>query len=1317
MDLNDLQDTLSACMVKDRFGLTQGFTRIKKSVKDKNIDDESLEKQLISWQKKVNTSQALFEMRRALPVKIDYPDLPVSDKRDDIKALIEANQVVIIAGETGSGKTTQLPKMCLELGRGRAGMIAHTQPRRLAARSVASRIAQELDDQVGNLVGCKIRFSEQVSNSTFVKLLTDGMLLAEIQQDKFLNQYDTIIIDEAHERSLNIDFLLGYLKRVLPKRPDLKVIITSATIDPQRFSKHFDNAPVIEVSGRSYDVEIRHHNYIEDSRAQDQIESISLAVDELFAEGRGDILVFLSSEREIRETQQALQKRQLRNTEVIPLYARLSASDQQRIFHPQGQRRIVLSTNVAETSLTVPGIKYVIDTGLVRMSRYSHRLKVQRLPIEPISQASAKQRAGRCGRTSAGVCIRLFSEDDFLSRPEFTDPEITRTHLSSVILKMLSLGLGEISDFAFIQAPQDKFITDGVRLLEELQAIEKLKGRLRLTSIGRKMAKLPLDPKYARMLLAAKEQDCVSEVMIITAGLSVQDPRERPHDKQQKADEAHQIFADKNSDLISLLNVYQSFKTEQKELSQNQLRKWCVKHFIHYQRMREWQDIVHQIKHMLVSIDLRINSDEAAYEAIHSAISIGLLGQLGLKETNGFYLGARNSQFKIFPGSSVFKAQPKWIIAAELVETSSLFARQVARIDIEWIEKQAEHLLKRNYVEVHWSKKRGAVMAYMNALLFGLPIVSRRVVNYSNINQTESRLLFIRHALVEGDTKLNYAFLRQNQSLIEDVQSLEKKTRRRDILVDEEELVEFYNSRLAEHVCSESSFKKWWQKASQVQSDMLNFERHQLLKRDASDITEQSFPDVWQQHNLLFPLEYEFEPNQEYVGVCIFIPIEQLNQVQDVGFDWLVPGLRHELVVALIKSLPKRLRRNFVPAPDYATACLADMPTVDKKGNALNMVDALANKLFRMSGSQVANDDFNVEALPSHLRMNFAVINNHTSQTQSSNNKQTGSKRNILGRDKSLNSLKQTFQGQLSKSLQKVASSGIEKENLHTFSIEDLPKVYSQKQNGVEIKAFPALEDAGKQVNVKLFTSEQEASSQHRLGIIKLIKTNVPSPVKYLQEKLPNKAKLSLYFNPFGQVSLLIADIIDAAVDDLLIELGGSDNIRSKEAYNAAQEHVRMELNDRALNIAKQVEVGLSVANQVQKYCKGSIPLNMVNHISHIKEHLSVLVFKGFVFYYGSTQLADWNRYLKGLLQRCEKLKVDPNRDRLNQIEIDKANDIVSTLREDLKKRQRDTTALTELSQMIEEFRISLFAQQIGTKFPISLKRIRNKVQDISINS
>lgn len=1295
MSLN-LEKAISRCLQKHKHGFTRKARELCK-IKDDVKRQAALEKLM----NQIASSQSVLENRALAVPKIVYPDLPVAQKKDDIKALIEKHQVVIIAGETGSGKTTQIPKMCLELGRGVAGYIGHTQPRRLAARSVAARLAEELDSQVGQAVGFKVRFSDQVGENSLVKLMTDGILLAEIQQDRFLNQYDTIIIDEAHERSLNIDFLLGYLKQLLPKRPDLKLIITSATIDPQRFSSHFGNAPIIEVSGRTYPVEIRYKDPLDyggsDKEEGDSTQMMVDAVDELMREASGDILIFLSGERDIRDAQDELNRRQYRQTEIVPLYARLSASEQNKIFSSHSGRRIVLATNVAETSLTVPGIKYVVDTGVARISRYSQRSKIQRLPIEPISQASANQRAGRCGRVSNGICIRLYTEQDYLSRPEFTDPEIVRTHLSSVILQMLALGLGEIGRFPFVQAPDDKNINDGIKLLEELQAVERSNGRLLLTKIGRQMVPLPLDPRYSRMIVEASKQDAVYEVIVITSGMSVQDPRERPVDKQQQADQAHAEFADKSSDFISLLNLWEAFKAQQKTLTNNQLRKWCKQYFIHFQRMREWQDIVSQIKQSLASINLHINAQPAGYQAIHTALAVGMLSQLGLKDNNRQYLGSRNVQFMIFPGSNVAKAQPKWIMAAELVETSRLFARQVAKIEVEWLEPLCKHVAKPSYAEPHWSKKRGAAMAYLTINLFGLPIVNRRIINYSQIDPLVSRELFIREGLVQGHTQLNYAFLRHNQAQIEDVELLEKKARRRDILIDEETLCMFYEENIPEHINNEASFKKWWQRVQQTTPDRLKFNYEDLLKRDPSDISVDDFPDSWHQGNLHLPLSYHFEPNQALDGVAVHVPLGLLNQLHDSGFDWLVPGMRLELVTHLIKSLPKRLRRNFVPAPDYAQAALNDMQITKDNGVPQGIVEALALKLFKMSGLKIDIDEFDVQSLPPHLRFNFVIID---------------AKQKQVAVGKSLNALKQQLKQALQQTIESVASPDLEKEKVTQWDFGPLPKQFTQKQAGYELKAFPALVYDKQIIKVALVDTLREAEQAHRRGLYELIKINVPSPVKFLQEKLPNKAKLSLYFNPFGQINPLIDDIIIAAIESIVSQHTSAEQVRSAEDFKYICDIVRGEVNDKALEIAKHVETGLAIANQINKQVKGNIPLNMINNVKHIQQHLNELVYKGFVFDLGEARLPDWNRYLKGLLNRSEKLKVDVNRDRLNQLEIDKALGAYEALKNDLKNKHQNQHDIEEIRWMIEELRVSLFAQQLGTSIPISLKRIQNKISE-----
>ena len=1294
-----LNNALDKCLLKDRFPLRRQYSKLEK-LRDGDDKLLSLERFLL----RVDQSQQAKTARENAVPTIEYPDLPVSDKREDIKHAIDNNQVVVIAGETGSGKTTQIPKMCLELGRGVDGFIGHTQPRRLAARSVASRIAEELHSELGNAVGFKVRFSDNVSENSHIKLMTDGILLAEIQQDRYLNQYDTIIIDEAHERSLNIDFLLGYFKQLLPKRKDLKLIITSATIDPERFSKHFFNAPIIQVSGRTYPVEIRYQEATstresDSDEDQDQTTAICEAVDELFREKPGDILIFLSGERDIRDTQDALVKRQYRNTEIVPLYARLSASEQNRIFQSHTGRRIVLATNVAETSLTVPGIKYVIDPGLARMSRYSHKSKVQRLPIEAISQASANQRAGRCGRVSDGICIRLYSEEDFLSRSEFTDPEIIRTHLSSVILQMLALGLGEVSQFPFIQPPDSKNINDGMKLLEELQAIERKQSAYVLTPLGRKIARLPVDPRYAKMVVEAGERDCAKEVMIITAGLSIQDPRERPQDKKQIADEKHSEFADADSDFMSLLNLWNAFSSNQKTLTNSQLRKWCKQYFVHYLRMREWQDIVSQMKKSLVEIGYRLNTEEPSYETIHTVMATGLLSQVGFKDKNREYLGSRNTRFMIFPGSGLSKSNPTWLLASELVETSKLFARNVAKIDPKWLEPISQHLANKQYSEPHWSKKRGAVHAYVNINLFGLPIVSKRLVNYTQIDPVVCRDIFIREALVNGQTVLNYAFLRKNQKLIEEVETLEHKSRRRDLLIDEDDLCDFYNEKLPTDVCNDAQFKKWWQVATKKTPDLLDFSIQVLLKKDASGINKIDFPDEWKQGNLRLPLTYIFEPNAHNDGVNLEVPLPILNQLSDVGFDWLVPGFQHELIVSLIRSLPKKLRRNFVPAPDFANACLSEIQPLDKNGSFQSIRHAVATKLHRIAGVPITAEDFADAQLPNHLQFNFVVVDH---------------KGVLLSQGKSLTHVQDILRGKVKETLESVATPELERQNIETWDFESLPNAFEQKHAGFQIKAYPALVKKSSKVDIVLFDNQREAENSHRLGVYQLIKNTVPSPLKYLQQKLPNKAKLSLYFNSFGQINILIDDIILASIDYLVreFEKGRGQQIRDKTDFEKVCEIVRENINDLALQIAKKIEKGLTVAHGIQKQCKGNIPLHKLTNIGAIKSQLNLLVYKGFVYDFGYAKLDDWNRYVLALIQRFDKLKIDTNRDRLNQLDVDKAVAKYEEVIAKLQKSGVDTTPIDEVKWMIEEFKVSLFAQQLGTNMPISLKRINNRLSE-----
>lgn len=1237
------------------------------------------------------------QSRAASCPKVTYPEnLPVSQKKQDILQAIRDHQVVIVAGETGSGKTTQLPKICLELGRGVKGLIGHTQPRRLAARTVANRIADELETPLGGSVGYKVRFNDQVGENTLVKLMTDGILLAEIQQDRLLMQYDTLIIDEAHERSLNIDFILGYLRELLPKRPDLKVIITSATIDPQRFSRHFNNAPIIEVSGRTYPVEVRYRPVVDDAddTDRDQLQAIFDAVDELGREGPGDILIFMSGEREIRDTADALNRLNLPHTEVLPLYARLSNSEQNRVFQSHHGRRIVLATNVAETSLTVPGIKYVIDPGTARISRYSFRTKVQRLPIEPVSQASANQRKGRCGRVSDGICIRLYSEQDFLSRPEFTDPEILRTNLASVILQMTSLGLGDIAAFPFVEAPDKRNILDGVRLLEELGAIKTAdNGHYQLTPQGRQLAQLPIDPRLARMVLEAQKSGSVREVMIITAALSIQDPRERPMDKQQASDEKHRRFADKDSDFLAYVNLWDWLKEQQKEHSSSQFRRLCRNDFLNYLRVREWQDIYTQLRQVVKELGLPVNSEPSDYRSVHTALLTGLLSHIGQKDADKQeYTGARNARFSIFPGSGLFKKPPKWTMVAELVETSRLWGRIAARIEPEWIEPLAQHLVKHSYSEPHWSKSQGAVMATEKVTLFGLPIVAARQVNYSTIDPLLCRELFIRHALVEGDWQTRHAFFSANLKLRAEVEELEHKSRRRDILVDDETLFSFYDQRIPGEVISGRHFDNWWKNAAKQNADLLSFEKEMLIKDGANKVSALDYPNTWHQGNLKLRLTYQFEPGTDADGVTVHIPLSILNQVEDQGFEWQIPGIRRELVIALIKSLPKPVRRNFVPAPNYAEAFLGRVTALE-----LPLLDALERELRRMTGVTVSRDDWQWEQVPDHLKMTFRVV---------------GEKHKTLLEGKNLTALKLQLKDKVQETLSAVADDGLEQSNLHIWSFGKLPEFYEQKRGGYSMKAYPALVDEKDSVAIRLFDSEQEQQQAMWQGTRRLLLLNIPSPIKYLHEKLPNKAKLGLYFNPYGRVLDLIDDCISCGIDKLIAEHGGP--VWQEEDFARLQEKVRAELNETVVGVAKQVEQILTAVFNINKRLKGRVDISLALALSDIKNQLGGLVYRGFVTNNGWKRLSDTLRYLQAIERRLEKLATDPHRDRAQMLRVEQVQQAWQQWLNKLPPKRQQDEEVKEVRWMIEELRVSLFAQQLGTPYPISDKRILQTIEQLS---
>ncbi|WP_235022859.1 ATP-dependent RNA helicase HrpA [Amycolatopsis alkalitolerans] len=1227
----------------------------------------------------VEAAEQRMRLRRESRPKITYPaELPVSRRKDDLAAAIRDNQVVIVAGETGSGKTTQLPKICLELGLGVRGQIGHTQPRRLAARTVAERIASELGTELGSTVGYKVRFTDTSGDGTLVKVMTDGILLAEIQTDRMLRQYDTLIIDEAHERSLNIDFLLGYLKQLLPRRPELKVIITSATIDPERFAEHFGNAPIVEVSGRTYPVEVRYRPIVDPDQPdedRDQVTAISDAVDELCGEGPGDILVFLSGEREIRDTADALSKRDLRNTEILPLYARLSAGDQHRVFQRHTGRRIVLATNVAETSLTVPGIKYVIDPGTARISRYSHRTKVQRLPIEPVSQASANQRKGRCGRTSDGICIRLYTEADFESRPEFTDPEILRTNLASVILQMTALGLGDIAAFPFVEPPDGRQITDGVQLLLELGALESGK----LTETGRGLAQLPVDPRLGRMVLEAAKNGCAREVMIIAAGMSIQDPRERPADKQEAAQQ-HARFADKTSDFLAYLNLWEYLREQQKALSNSQFRKLCRAEFLNYLRVREWQDIYSQLRQLAKPLGITLNDEPAEPQRVHTSLIAGLLSHLGLKDPDkGDYLGARGARFAVFPGSALFRKQPRWLISAELVETSRLWARVNARIEPEWVEPLAQHLVKRNYSEPHWERKRGAVMANERVTLYGVPLVASRKVNYGRIYPELSRELFIRHALVEGDWDTNHRFFTENRALLDEVEDLENRARRRDLLVDDETLFEFYDQRVGEEVVSGRHFDSWWKKERSAQPDLLNFEKAMLINASAEQVRESDYPDLWVQGSQRLALTYQFEPGADADGVTAHIPLPVLNQITTDGFDWQVPGLREELVTALVKALPKQLRRNFVPAPDTAKYVLSRVSPADGP-----LLDVLAGQLEELRGVAVSPDAWG--EVPDHLRVTFRVVD------------EKGRK---LREDKDLAALKQQLSGQVRATISKAANS-IERAGLTRPAFGELPQVFASTRRGHEVKAFPALVDEGETVAVRMLDTPVEQRQQMWLGTRKLLRLNLPSPMKFISRNLSNSAKLVLGRNPHGSVAGLLEDCVNCAVDKLIADNGGP--VWDEAGFAVLLEKVRGGVNPVVLDVLSEVERTLRAANDVEARLADA--RGPAESLADIRQQLDSLVFPGFVTETGFDRLPNLVRYLRAIERRIDKLGNAAAKDIELMQDVQWLRDEYRSAVDALPPGVRPGPALEDVRWMLEELRVSYFAQTLGTAHPVSFKRV-----------
>lgn len=1285
----------------------------------KLADEDATPAQVAALADAITRAQATLARRAASVPVLRYPeDLPVVEAKDSILEAIRDHQVVIVAGETGSGKTTQIPKICLELGRGVKGMVGHTQPRRIAARSVAERIAEELDVPLGESIGYQVRFTEQASEATLVKVMTDGILLNEIQRDRELRRYDTIIIDEAHERSLNIDFILGYLKNLLPRRPDLKVIITSATIDPERFARHFATnnvpAPIIEVSGRTYPVEIRYRPLRWDERDADQIQGVLDAITELTHEPAGDILVFLSGEREIRDTADAVTGMRLPHTEVVPLFARLSAAEQHRIFSSHTGRRIVLATNVAETSLTVPGIRYVIDAGTARISRYSLRTKVQRLPIEPISQASAQQRAGRCGRLANGIAIRLYSEADFADRPPFTDPEILRTNLASVVLQMTALGLGDIASFPFVQPPNDRNIRDGVQLLTELGAIatDPTGGKRRLTPVGRKLVELPIDPRLARMVAAASDLGCVREVIVIAAALSIQDPREHPLDAREAAARAHARFADPSSDFLSYLGLWNYLKEQQKKLSSSAFRRMCRREYLNYLRVREWQDLYGQLKRAAGSQGIQISGTDAAPDTIHQALLVGLLSHIGARTAErNEYLGARGAKFAVFPGSSLHKKPPAFVMAAELVETSRLWARVVAAIDPAWLEDLATHLLKRNYSEPHWSTKRGATMAYEKVQLYGVTIVASRLVNYAPIDPALSREMFIRHALVGGDWRTHHAFFFTNQERLTQASELENRARRRDIVVDEETLFQFYDARVPSGIVSAAHFDSWWKKARRRQPHLLDFDPAMLVTDAAQSVNMVAFPDTWQQGDLMLPLDYTFDPGTATDGVTVLIPVEILNRVTPEGFDWLVPGLRDELITALIRTLPKPVRKHFVPAPNFAGLVAAALER-DYASPRGTITQAVADELTSIGGFTVTAEEFEPERLPEHLRPSFRVLAS-----------EEGAKNRVLGEGADLNALKAA----LSATTQTVVATGAveyERSGLTTWpdalSTEGddtrIPAVYEYGSAGMLVRGYPSLvvrslADPKSMVDLKVLAQQEEQCIQMPMGVRQLVRFAIPSPLPQVRVRLDSSAKLALVSSPYRDVPALLNDCVAAAIDHGVREIGvpwnGSD-------FERLRQTIEPSLVDDTVVIVGDVVAVLQAARRIERVLKETTSMTLLSGLTDVRGQLARLVCDGFVTTFGSRRLPDIVRYLKAAVIRLKKMPDHPHRDRQRQWQVEEATTAVESAIGALPGGHEKSDAVDDLRWLLEEYRVSLWAQEVGTARPVSDKRIRAAIRELN---
>ncbi len=1236
-------------------------------------------------------SAAVLARRLANLPEPTYPeDLPVVAQREEIERAIEANQVVIVCGETGSGKTTQLPKICLKLKRGVAGMIGHTQPRRIAARTVAARIASELNSPLGHAVGYKVRFSDKVGADTYIKLMTDGILLAEIQGDHTLSAYDTIIIDEAHERSLNIDFLLGYLRQLLPRRPDLKLIVTSATIDADRFSRHFNNAPVIEVSGRMYPVEMRYRPIATEGEEDADVEqSILDAVDEAVRSGSGDVLVFLPGEREIRETAEALRKHHPVGAEILPLFARLSFADQERVFKPGGARRIVLATNVAETSLTVPGIRYVVDTGVARINRYSYRNKVEQLQVEKISRASANQRAGRCGRVMSGICIRLYAEEDYLARPEFTTPEILRSSLASVILRMKSLRIGEVENFPFIESPAPRMIADGYQLLTELGAVN---DNNELTQVGWQLAKFPIDPKIARMILAAKEENCLSEVLIIASALSLQDPRDRPFDRQDAADRAHQRFQDERSDFLGYLKLWDFFEEllEHKK-SNRKLMEHCQENFLSHRRMRDWREIHSQLHGLVSELGLRPNQIPAGYDEIHRALLTGLLGNIGFKSEEGDqYLGARGIKFLIFPGSVLKKAKPKWVVAAELTETTKLYGRCTAKIEPNWLEKIAGDLCKKHYFDPHWEKQSAQVTAFERVTLYGLTVIPKRRVHYGAINPKEAREIFIRAALVAGEYETQAPFFEHNRNLVAAVEELEHKARRQDVLVDEREIFDFYDALIPNDICNGAAFEQWRRQEEQGNPRLLYLSREILMRHGAGGVTEQQFPESINVSDHEFSLTYRFEPGHALDGMTLTVPLPLLNMLDAAQFDNLVPGLIREKVTWYLKALPKQIRRHVVPVPEFVTQFLENQATVENKIKALLV--ALAEFIQSKTGVPVLPDIWEKTIPPLHLQMNYEVVDD-------------------AGRDLAMSRDLSQLKMQLGQAAQLTfaqsgadAGSSIERDKVIRWDFGDLPEAISFARAGKKLTGYPALVDEKESVAIRLFDMRNTAETNMRSGVRRLLRFELREQMKQLGKNLPGLNQAALQLRTLINPDTLKEDMLGAITDRAFI---GDDMLpRNEKEFMVQKQRARTRLPAVTEAVARMTQ---NIANECQPLIAHLSSASAgVGRISRELNHqLGNLIYPGFFSATPWERLQHLPRYLQGMAMRLNKYPGNPERDGRHGPAIAGLWNQYEQRLEKHRKAGISDPNLTEFRWQIEELRISLFAQELKTPYPISVKRLQ----------